>query len=937
MTEDESLQQGEPVESDRISLADLLAGYLEQPMHSRAAWIRAAAHGDALLVARVEHLAQFARAQSDSPWTVGDLLPKDVLPTFEIRQLLARGGMSDVYLAFEHSPPRAVALKVMRPLGTFHWRREQFAREVAAVALIDHPAVVRIFGNGILQTTGAERPWLSMELVRGARTLSQVVRDDCWSVSQVIEAISEVSDAVATAHAAGVVHGDLSGNNILVDTHGRIRLIDFGISRLAESDLPRVHFGTPTTSSPEQLRGQRLEPASDVFSLGTLLAQLTSQANQGVDGSETKRDELIRADVDAVLVRATETHIADRYPTAALLRADLQALLDHREVSCRSGTTLESLRRWRKRSPEAANLTVALLTVLLMAALGGLSLASIASREARAAVDARRSAYLQLAEKDCEDGALNDATRVLMLRGILDGSLEEQMVRTRIIANRTVLDRSSAHVYSVATLPGSSDILKTDGVGVGRLSRAGSPTSTVIARWLPESQQQFEAFRTVVLNVDAAAFEGTGNTVTLFDPRDVNGNIKGHITFDRPIALTKSSVLSAYVVATDNAVTVIDSNGTMVNQWPVSTVASPHAVAVSPDGKRIAIGGSPGALWISPLPCHAGIKHVFGGKRIWGVAWSPDSQRIACIAHDGVLRVFDGNGSGQLLERQVHSTEGTAITWSPDGSQIATCGSDRQIVVTDAVTLRAIAAVPCLLGRPWDVQWDGAGLLIAEHGGIERVDPTQGPLERLGDARDLQSPLHGWTVTRSDRNRIAISHADGSPLRSWTWDEGRNRSLWPFVMGIGLTADGQGVLVCTNDGRLLRMEPQKEEPTDVWNTPLCVYNSTAVVEFPGCPDALFASLNGDLRRINRQTGETRWQTAGYSLESCSVTLSRDMQRVVAAWRDGRVAVFDANDGSLRLETRCAPLRPQSLQWLDEDLVVDCVQGRYLLSDSSLEP
>jgi len=936
MNKDDSLQKGESAESTNMPLADLLAGYLEQPKHLRAAWIRVAAHDDPLLVARVEHLAQFARIQSDSPWTIDELLPTDALPTFEIKQLLARGGMSDVYLAFEHTPPRAVALKVMRPLGTSQWRHNQFSNEVAAVALIDHPAVVRIFGNGVLQTASGERPWLSMELVRQARTLPRVVRDDCWSVSQVIEAMCEICDAVISVHAVGVVHGDLSGNNILVDAHGRIRLIDFGISRLAENDPPQVHFGTLTTSSPEQLRGQRLEPASDIYSLGTLLTQLTSQANQGVGGRGAKGAELIRADLEAVLMRATQTKVSDRYPTAASLRADLHALLHHRPVSCRSGTALECLRRWHNRSPEAAKLTLALLTLLLMAALGGLTLASIAYSEAQAAIDARRSAYLQLAEKNCEDGALNDATGALILRGTLDGCLEEQMVRTRVVSNRTVLNKSSGHIYSVATLPGSSDILKTDGAGISRLSRTGSPTSNVLARWLPERKQS-EAFRTVVLDVNAAAFETTDNIVTLFDPSDFNGNIKGHVTFDRDIALTASSVLNAYVVATDNAVTVIESNGTLVEQWAVATVASPHAVAVSPNGKRVAIGGSLGALWISPLPCQAGIRYVLGGKKVWGVAWSPDSERVACIAHDGVLRIFDGNGGGQLLARQVHSTEGTAITWSLDGSQIATCGSDRQIALTDSVTLQAIATAPCLLGRPWDVQWDGAALLIAEHNGIERVDPRDGALERLGDARDLQSPLHGWTVKRADRNRITISSADGSPLRSWTWDTDSNKSTWPFVMGFGLTADGQGVLVCTNDGRLLRMEPQREEPTDVWSTPRCVYCATAVVEFQGIPDLVFASLSGELRRINRDTGATRWQTAGYSIESCSVTISRDMQRVIAAWRDGRVAVFDANDGSLMLEIRCGPLRPQSLQWLDEDLVVDCVQGRYLLSDSSLRP
>ena len=192
---------------------------------------------------------------------------------FELRRVLGRGAQSTVWLAHDERLARDVALKLMEPgaasgaqsLGD--WLTE--ARHVAALT---HPHIVPVFEADIHGSGPAAQPYLVFEYVPGATLDRHLRQHGPFAPREAVEWLLGVADALAQAHAAGVVHRDLKPSNLMVDAEGRARVTDFGIaSRTGDAALAA---GTPRYLAPETLRSEAPTPAVDVFALGLLLAEL---------------------------------------------------------------------------------------------------------------------------------------------------------------------------------------------------------------------------------------------------------------------------------------------------------------------------------------------------------------------------------------------------------------------------------------------------------------------------------------------------------------------------------------------------------------------------------------------------------------------------------------------------------------------------------------
>ena len=189
---------------------------------------------------------------------------------------LGRGGMGVVWEAYDELLHRTVAVKeVHYPAGTDDEERDKLARrtlrEARAVAAVEDPHAVRVFD--IVEQDG--RPWIVMELVRG-RTLTDVIRErGALPVDEVVQIGLALTDALAAAHRAGVLHRDVKPSNVLMRDDGRIALTDFGIATVDSdpSDLTTSGqlVGSPAYMAPERARGERPTPAADVWSLGATL------------------------------------------------------------------------------------------------------------------------------------------------------------------------------------------------------------------------------------------------------------------------------------------------------------------------------------------------------------------------------------------------------------------------------------------------------------------------------------------------------------------------------------------------------------------------------------------------------------------------------------------------------------------------------------------
>ena len=204
-----------------------------------------------------------------------NLRASDHLGRFELRKVLGQGAQSTVWLAFDPRMEREVAIKVMRPGdGSDDKAVAQWLQEARSVASVTHPNIVPVYEADIQD----RRPYLVFEYIAG-RTLGQLVKErGALAPAEAVALMMDVLDAVAVAHAAGVVHRDLKPSNILVDSAGRARVMDFGIaarikdSKSTEPDTPGG--GTVGYLSPEAANGAAPSASMDIFSAGAVLAEL---------------------------------------------------------------------------------------------------------------------------------------------------------------------------------------------------------------------------------------------------------------------------------------------------------------------------------------------------------------------------------------------------------------------------------------------------------------------------------------------------------------------------------------------------------------------------------------------------------------------------------------------------------------------------------------
>jgi serine/threonine protein kinase len=191
---------------------------------------------------------------------------------YALEEVIGRGGMADVYRATDRVLSRPVAVKLLRDVTADESDRARFTAEARTLARLSHSGLVTVLDAG----TASEQPFLVMELIDGP-SLATYCSGTGLGTSRVARIGIQVSDALAYAHAAGVVHRDVKPGNVLLASDGSVRLADFGIARLVGDAVRHTRtgltIGSPAYLSPEQVRGAEVTPASDVYSLGLVLLE----------------------------------------------------------------------------------------------------------------------------------------------------------------------------------------------------------------------------------------------------------------------------------------------------------------------------------------------------------------------------------------------------------------------------------------------------------------------------------------------------------------------------------------------------------------------------------------------------------------------------------------------------------------------------------------
>ncbi len=264
------------------------------------------------------------RCRATAAPTVEDPGPGCVLADrYEIRELVGRGGMAEVYRAFDLKLRVEVALKAVRPTRRGDARaREALRHEVRAARAIASPNVCRIFD--LVDEGGAEL--LSMEYVDG-ETLAQTL----WARGpleprEAREIAAQLLSGLEAIHRAGLVHGDLKPENVMITRAGRVVVMDLGVARATQDARAKTVSGTPAYMSPEQARGNGVDARADVYAAGVVLAEMLSL---GGAGWTSARQALWLA------VRETPPRVPEG-PWAPVLRRALDARLEERYASARA-------------------------------------------------------------------------------------------------------------------------------------------------------------------------------------------------------------------------------------------------------------------------------------------------------------------------------------------------------------------------------------------------------------------------------------------------------------------------------------------------------------------------------------------------------------------------------------------------------------------------
>jgi len=206
-----------------------------------------------------------------------------VLGNYKILEKIGAGGQGTVYKAVDSKLGRTVVIKVLpEELVAKEANRKRFEREARLASSLDHPNICTIFD--LNEIDGVH--FIAMQHIQG-RNVRQLVNGKPLQLESALSIAIQVADALAVAHAQGIIHRDVKAGNVMVNNQGQVKVLDFGLAKLLDDEAARtsgihhteltevgVPYGTATYAAPEQARGDRVDSRADIFSTGVLLYEM---------------------------------------------------------------------------------------------------------------------------------------------------------------------------------------------------------------------------------------------------------------------------------------------------------------------------------------------------------------------------------------------------------------------------------------------------------------------------------------------------------------------------------------------------------------------------------------------------------------------------------------------------------------------------------------
>lgn len=421
-----------------------------------------------------------------------------VVGGYRVDAYLGRGGMGEVYLAHRTTAEfvQKVAIKLLRADASD--RAQLFARERRLLAGLHHPHIARLIDGGV---AADGRPYMVMDYIDG-QPIDAWVRENSADLATRLALFRDVCAAVSYAHANLVVHRDLKPSNIMIDRQGSVQLLDFGIAKLLENDLAVAETTqamlTPDFAAPEQLGGEQITIATDIYALGAILFQLLTgvspwqregasvpaivrrilQEDPPLPSRTAGRNEapiparMISGDLDAIVLKAMRRDPVQRYGSVLELADDIARHQALKPVKAREGTARYLFGRFVHRNRLAVTAAGAAFAALLLGMGGIIWQSHQTAIERDLAQDAaRRSESInQMLQVMLRDTAKSDVGESVTVKHMLDSTADRLVNSVDTGAESAILVATLFDLYINLEDAAGADALMTKALarGIGK-------------------------------------------------------------------------------------------------------------------------------------------------------------------------------------------------------------------------------------------------------------------------------------------------------------------------------------------------------------------------------------------------------------------------------------------------------------------------------------